>query len=75
MKKLDEILIGLMIRKNNAINALRERAEDEEGGLPETVIIIAIMALVAIGAVTLIGNAIKGKAEDAANVIESVTFN
>lgn len=47
---------------------------EEDGSVVETVIIVAVLALITIAAATVIGNAVKSKANDAANTITGVDW-
>lgn len=48
--------------------------DNEEGGMAETVIIIAIFAAAAVFVARMIGDAISNKASDAQNIISGAEF-
>ena len=65
-----------MIRKNQTLDYMKERLEDEEGAsMMEYVVVIAIIVVVALGVINAIGGAITDKGESAAAIIQSVDFN
>jgi len=65
-----------LINADIYIKKLFEKINSEEGAsTAEYIILIAIIALAAIAAVNLVGNAVKGKASEAAGVIGSANFN
>lgn len=76
LEKLNSLLINAMIKKNQALDYMKERLEDEEGAsMMEYVVVIAIIVVVALGVINVIGGAITDKGESAAAIIQSVEFN
>lgn len=72
--RLELFLIGkknLLVRKKEQLN---DFMNDEDGSVVDTVIIMAIVALIAVAVMGLLGGALKGKAQDASNVIGSASF-
>ena len=65
-------LIGLSLwTKRNIIEPVRDSIDNEDGDIVQTVIILALFAILAVAVVNVIGKAVSNQANNAVNTIDN----
>lgn len=65
-------LIGLSLwTKRNIVEPVRDSLNNEDGDIVQTVIILALFAILAVAVVNVIGKAVSNQANNAVNTIDN----
>ena len=74
MDKVEDGMIRTSLTVKNEIRKANAVLAGEEGDMVQTVIIVAVFAMIAVAVMAVLGGAIRDKGEQAAEVIQSASF-
>jgi len=75
MDKVENTLIGASIWfKRKVAEPAKEYLRNEDGDIVQTIIILAVFAVITVAVVNIIGKAVKSKGDEAAKTIMDATF-
>ena len=74
MGKVEDGMIRASLTVKNEIRKANAVLAGEEGDMVQTVIIVAVFAMIAVAVMAVLGGAIRDKGEQAAEVIQSASF-
>ena len=72
--KVETELIMADMAVKNEVRKANKILSGEEGDMTQTIIIVAVFAMIAVAVMAVLGNAIKAKGDEAANIIQSASF-